>query len=723
MISSQLGRWFSLNSRGCTGYASRTAHACIAGSLLLSLAACRAPRKPAQDTPTGQSATASPKPSAPAQDTFRVTAESFADLRILRYRVPSFEKLSPKQKLLLYYLQEAALSGRDITYDQQYAHNLLVRRTLETVVTTYSGDRSTESFQSLTRYLKRIWFSNGIHHHYSSKKMLPEGVTPAEFAGYVQQSDVKKLPLHAGESAQTLVQKLTPILFDPNVAAKGVNKDTQADPVADSANHFYVGLTKDEVLAYTKQRVTPADDSPVATGLNSQLVKLPDGSIEERIYRVGGLYGEALSECVKWLEKALPLTETAAQHEALQRLITFYQTGSLEDWDRYSIAWVQDTSSKIDLIHGFIETYGDPLDMRATYEAMVQLEDEVATKRIRTLSQNAQWFEDKSPIQDVYKKPNVVGISARVIEAVMAAGATAPAMPIGVNLPNSAWIRQQHGSKSVTLGNVQDAYQAADRDNGVLEEFAAGPREIERALANGAIASALMVDMHEVIGHASGRLGTGVAEATETLRQYAGTLEEGRADLVALYYILDPKLVELKLIPSLDVGRAAYDAFFRGGLMVQLARIEPGENLEEAHMRNRQMIAKWCYEQGEAEAVIEKVSRAGKTYFAVRDYMKLRKLVGKLLREVQRIKSEGDFESGRDLVETYGVRVDPAVHKEVRERYALLGVAPYAGFIQPSLVPVKQGEQIVDVRIEYPEDFMKQQLDYSARYSFLPPFH
>jgi len=656
----------------------------------------------------------------PAPDGFRVTTESFADLRILRYRVPGFDKLSPKQKLLLYYLQEAALSGRDITYDQKYANNLLVRRTLEAVVNSYTGDRNAPAYQGLVRYLKRVWFSSGIHHHYSSKKFVPEGVTTEEFADFVRAADAKKLPLSSGQTVDELIQKLTPIVFDPNVAPKGINKDSTADAVADSANHFYVGLTKDEVLTYTSQRAVPNDPAPISLGLNSQLVKLPDGTIEERSYRVGGLYSEALSECVKWLTKARDVAETPAQREALHRLITFYNTGSLKDWDLYSIAWVADTSSKIDLIHGFIETYGDPLDLRGTYEAVVQLEDETATKRIRAVSQNAQWFEDHSPIQDLYKKPNVVGISARVIQAVVSAGDTAPHMPGGINLPNANWIRQQHGSKSVTLGNILDAYQEAEADNGLLEEFAAGPREIERAQTSGGIARSLMVDMHEVIGHASGRLAQGVADATDTLRQYAGTLEEGRADLVALYYILDPKLVELKLIPSLEVGRAAYDAFFRGSLLIQLARIEPGENLEEAHMRNRQMIARWCYEQGESEGVIEKITRGGKTYFAVRDYMKLRKLVGNLLREVQRIKSEGDFESGRDLVETYGVRVDPALHKEVRERYALLGVAPYAGFIQPELVPVKEGEQIVDVRIEYPDDFMAQQLRYSARYSFLP---
>jgi dipeptidyl-peptidase-3 len=659
----------------------------------------------------------------PASPPFKVTVESFADVRILRYQVPGFADLSKNQKLLLYYLQEASLSGRDITYDQHYEHNLAIRRTLEAILDSYRGERSGQAWDALSTYAKRVWFSNGIHHHYSSKKFLPEGLTREEFAAFVRGADPKKLPLAEKESVDALIEKLTPVMFDPKIAERAVNKDPTADPVKDSANHFYVGLNRDEVAAYMRARQDPHDESPLSYGLNSQLRKREDGSIEERFWHVGGMYDKALAECVKWLEKAVTVAENDAQRTALQRLITYYRTGSLEDWDQYSIAWVADTKSKIDLIHGFIESYGDALDYRANYEALVELEDELATQRIRTLGNAAQWFEDNSPIAEAHRKKSVVGITARVIQAVMAAGDAAPAMASGVNLPNASWVRKAHGSKSVTLGNILTAYDAANRDNGVLEEFAAGPREIERAKSSGALAQALVVDMHEVIGHASGQLMPGVAEASETLKQYASTLEEGRADLVALYYILDPKLVELKVMPSLEVGRAAYDSYIRGALLVQLARIPLGEGMEEAHMRNRLLIARWALEHGAGEGVIEKLERNGKTFFAVRDYVKLRKLFGQLLKEIQRIKSEGDFTAARDLVETYGVKLDPELHKQVRERYDVLKVAPYAGFIQPELVPVLEGDQIVDVRIEYPEDFAAQELRYAAKYSFLPTYN
>ncbi|MFT3926072.1 MAG: hypothetical protein QM778_26245 [Myxococcales bacterium] len=707
-------------------------------SLALTLAGCPRRDEGREGTRPGREKAAplatQPKPA----ETFQYTVESFADLRILRYQVPSFEGLSLRQKQLLYYLYEAALSGREITYDQHFEHNLAIRRTLEAIVTSYTGDHETPAYNALLTYAKRVWFSSGIHHHYSSKKFVPEGISPTEFAAMVRASDPKRLPLGPlpvreqernpkaepkKEDLEAFLQRMLPIIFDPNIAEKGVNKDPGKDPVRDSANHFYVNLTRDEVVNYTKGLKSPGDATPVEYGLNSQLVKLPNGVLEERVWRVDGMYGAALAECVRWLELALGVAETPAQAEAIAKLIAYYKSGDLKDWDRFSIAWVADTDSKVDLIHGFIETYGDAMDLRATYESIVQLEDAEATKRIKTLSGNAQWFEDHSPIQDAYKKKNVVGVSARVIQAVVAAGDTAPPMPSGVNLPNSNWIRQKHGSKSVTLGNIMAAYDASSRDNGVLEEFASGPREVARAKAQGAMAQALMVDMHEVIGHASGQLAPGVGEVSETLRQYSGTLEEGRADLVALYYILDPKLVELKVMPSLEVGRAAYDSYIRGGLLVQMSRVPLGENLEEAHMRNRQLIAKWAYEQGKADNVIERVERGGKTFVVVQDYVRLRKLFGELLKEIQRIKSEGDFESARDLVETHGVQLDEELHKQVRERYQALKVAPYAGFIQPELVPVKKGDEIVDVHIEYPTDFVAQQLRYAARYSFLPTYN
>lgn len=662
-------------------------------------------------------------PAEPAEDTFKVRVDSFADIRLLRFRVPGFEQLSLKQKLLLYYLQEAALSGRDITYDQKYVHNLAVRRTLEAIVGGYKGDTGTPAYRALLTYAKRVWFSNGIHHHYSTKKLVPEGLTPEDFAGFVRAVEPARLPLAPGENVEKLIQKLTPVMFDPTVAPKGVNTDAASDPVRDSANHFYVNLTRDEVLRYTKQLGRADDATPPSYGLNSQLVKRESGAIEERVWKVGGMYGAALAECVRWLEKALEVAETPAQRSALEKLIAFHRTGDLHAWDAYSVAWVADTDSKIDLIHGFIETYGDALGLRATYEALVQLEDPAATERIRTLSTEAQWFEDHSPIPDAYKRKNVVGVSARVIHAVLGAGDAAPAMPSGVNLPNASWIREKHGSKSVTLGNVLAAYEAESRDSGLLEEFAASAREIARAKASGERAQALLVDMHEVIGHASGQLAPGVAPDSETLQSYAATLEEARADLVALYYILDPRLIELKLVPSLEVGRAAYDAYIRNALLVQLARVPLGEQLEEAHMRNRQLVARWVLAEGANDHVVERIERAGKTYFAVRDYVRLRKLFGRLLRELQRIKSEGDLEAARKLVESYGVAIDTALHKQVQGRYDLLKLAPYAGFVQPRLTPTMRGNEIIDVHVEYPEDFVAQQLDYAAHYSFLPTYN
>jgi dipeptidyl-peptidase III len=657
-----------------------------------------------------------------AEPPFVYSVESFADLRVLRYRVAGFEALSLRQKTLLFYLHEAALSGRDIVYDQKFEHNLAVRRTLEAVVTS-ADERTSTDYRALLTYLKRVWFSNGVHHHYSSRKFVPDGLTPAAFAALVRRVDPKELPLSPGEDVEGLIEKLTPVIFDPKVAAQGVAKDGAKDPVADSANHFYVNLTRAQVTSFTKTLLTQNDPTPVSYGLNSQLVGRKDGSIEERPWRVGGMYGSALAECVRWLEKALPLTENEAQADALRRLITFYRTGQLKDFDRYNIAWVQDTQSSVDLIHGFIETYGDAMNLRGSYEALVQLVDVAATRRIRALSSEAAWFERNSPIADAFKKENVVGVNARVIEAVVAAGDSAPAMPSGVNLPNADWIRREHGSKSITLGNVLEAYEAAARDNGVLEEFASGTREVSRARKHGALAQALLVDMHEVIGHASGKLREGVQDVSLTLGHYASALEEARADLVALYYLLDGKLLELKLVPSFEVGRAAYDAFMRGALLVQLARIEAGGQLEEAHMRNRQLIARWVLKEGAAQGVVERIERGGKTYYEIRDYVRLRKLFGRLLAEIQRIKSEGDFESARDLVETYGVRVDPELHREVLERYRALNVAPYAGFIQPELTPVMRDEEIVDVRIEYPTDFTAQQLRYSAKYSFLPTYN
>lgn len=659
-----------------------------------------------------------PPSAAELDDTFSYLGETFADVRILRYRVPSFEGLSLTQKTLLYYLQEAALSGRDITYDQHYEHNLRVRRTLEALI-THADERQSHEYEALLVYLKRIWLSNGIHHHESHRKFLPEGISPEAFAARVKKVPKKALPLDPGEDVDAFLARIVPIIFDPRVSPRNVNKRSDEDTVATSANHFYVNLTADQVRAYTEEARAKDGGAPRSLGLNSQLVG-KGGHVEERPWRVSGMYGAALTECVRWLEKAQAIAENEAQQRALNALIAFYRSGNPGDFDRYSIAWVEDDASRIDLIHGFIETYGDPLGLRGTYEALVELTDEQATLRMRTLSQHATWFEEHSPIAPEFKKERIVGVHARVVEAVVAAGDTAPVMPIGVNLPNAPWIREQYGSKSVTLGNILAAYEAERRDNGVLQEFSVGPREVARARAYAAQAHALLVDMHEVIGHASGRRKDGVGDVNETLGHYGSTLEEARAELFALYYLLDPELIQLKLLSSLEVSRAGYDAFLRGALL-QLASVPLGETLEEDHMRSRQLIVQWVFEQDPEGAVVERLERDDKTFYVVRDYPKLRALFGQLLREVQRIKSEGDLPAARALVESYGVRVDPRLHAEIRTRYGALKVPPYAGFLQPELSLVKKADQIVDVRIDYPTDFATQQLRYSAKYSFLPP--
>ncbi len=651
-----------------------------------------------------------------ARDDFKVSVDRFADVEILRYRVPGFDELSGDQKELVYYLAQAALAGRDILYDQNYEHNLRVRRTLAAIVETYTGDRSSEDFRKLVEYAKRVWFANGIHHHYSTKKMEPT-FSPVAFEKMVRASD--GLPLLEGETVDDLLDLLGPVLFDPSVAAKRVNLDPDVDQVTTSANNYYSGVTEAEVRAFYEARNDPDDPRPVSWGLNSQLAKV-NGEIVERVWKIGGMYSPAIEQIVFWLEKAAGVAENDAQRAWLERLIKYYRTGDLADYDAYNIAWVRDTDSRIDTINGFTEVYGDPLGYRASWEAVVSIRDMEATKRIATLAENAQWFEDHSPLAENHKKKNVVGISAKVITVVMEGGDVAPSTPIGINLPNANWIRKEHGSKSVTLGNVIEAFQVASAESGLHEEFMLTPEEEARYKEYGNLAYFLDVDLHEVIGHASGQIEPGVGTPKETLKSYASTLEEARADLVALYFILDPKLIELGLVPSLEVGKTAYDRNIRNGLLIQLQRIEPGDDIEEAHMRNRQLIASWVYEKGRADNVIEKVVEDGKTYFVIRDYEALRGLFGELLREVQRIKSQGDYGAGKALVETYGVKIDTQLHEEVLARVEPLNIAPYKGFMQPKLTPVEENGEIVDVRIEYPEDFVSQMLDYDKHYSFLP---
>lgn len=678
----------------------------------LALAACQTP--PPAESPDAAPADAPAVDGASADDFVWVT-ERFADAQILRYQVPGFEDLDLQRKQLLYYLSQAALAGRDITYDQKYAHNLTVRRTLEAIVRDWQGDRDSDEFRALLTYTKRVWFSNGIHHHYSGRKFTPEFPQPW-FEEAVRSLDPASLP----GPVDALVPLLGEILFDPDVAPRVTNRDADADPVADSANNFYgPGVTAEDVETFYDARTDPKDETPISWGLNSRLVRTEDG-LEEQVWFADGMYGEAITEIVGWLNKARAVVENDAQRKTLELLIAYYQSGDLAEFDAYNIAWVADTQSQVDTVNGFIETYDDALGYRATWEAVVSVKDAEASTRIATISSQAQWFEDNSPLIPEHKKQDVVGVSAKVITVVTEAGDAAPTTPIGINLPNANWIRAKHGSKSVNLGNIVEAYEHAKAGNGQLEEFCFDEAELARATEHGALAHKLHVDMHEVIGHASGQLEPGVGTPKETLKSYASALEEGRADLVGLYYIYDTKLVELGLMPSLDVGKAAYDSYIRNGLMVQLARLELGEQIEESHMRNRQLVAAWAYEHGKADNVIERKVVDGKTYFVVNDYAALRELFGQLLRELQRIKSTGDFEAGKALIETYGVEVDRDLHAEVLRRNDALGIPAYAGFIQPELVPVMDGDTLVDVRIEYPTDFATQMLAFSERYGFLP---
>lgn len=665
---------------------------------------------------SGSEGTASPSAMA-MEDEFVYEADRFADIRILRYQVEGFEDLSEQQQELLYYLSQAALSGRDIMYDQNYKHNLRIRRTIEEVVKHYDGDRDSEAFANFVTYAKQVWFANGIHHHYSGLKFTPR-FDAQYFEDVVMAAAAESnLPLRDGESPQQLVAELTPILFDPSIDGKKVNTADGIDKVVNSAVNFYEGVTEQEVIDFYAAKSANDDDTPVSHGLNSKLVKV-DGEVVERVWRIGGMYSEALEQVVYWLERAITVAENDKQRETFELLVKYYRSGDLEDFDEYNIAWVEDIDSTIDVINGFIEVYNDPLGYRGSFESVVSFRDAEATQRISAIGERAQWFEDNSPIMDEHKKADVTGIDGKVITVVMESGDASPATPIGINLPNSSWIRAQHGSKSVSLGNIVSAYNSSPSKT--LEEFAYSEEEIIRSRTHSEQAGDLHTDMHEVIGHASGIINPGVGTTRETLRQYASTLEEGRADLVALYYIMDPMLIEIGVMDSLDVGRSEYDAYIRGGAMLQLYRLQPGELVEEAHMRNRQLVALWSYEQGLEENVIERVVRDGKTYFVINDYMKLREIFGRLLREIQRIKSEGDFEAARDLVENYGTQVDQELHAEVLERYAALDVAPYSGFINPRIVANDVNGSVSDVRVEYPDDFMAQMLEYAENYSFLP---
>ena len=638
--------------------------------------------------------------------------DRFDDIKILRYEVPGFAELPLREKELIYYLAEAAKCGRDIMFDQNFKYNLPVRRTLEVIYENYDGDRTTPEWKALEKYLKKVWFANGIHHHYSNDKFVPE--FPKEYFLAVAESiPVEKF----GDELNALRAVVCEAIFNPELYKTQLNQAEGQDLVATSANNYYEGVTQAEAEDFYRAMADPADPEPVSYGLNSKLVKDEDGTIRERVWKVGGMYSPAIEKIVYWLEKAQGVAQEP-QKATIAALIDYYKTGNLHDFDRYNILWVRDTVSNVDFVNGFIEDYGDPLGRKASWESLVNFMDKEACRRTEVISENAQWFEDHSPVDSAYRKKVVKGVSAKVITAAMLGGDCYPATPIGINLPNADWIRKEHGSKSVTIDNITYAYAQAAHGDGFLEEFMLRPEDRERIDKYGKLADDLHTDLHECLGHGSGQLAPGVKGGE--LKNYTSTLEEARADLFGLYYLGDPKMVELGLIPSLDVAYAEYARYIMNGMMTQLARIEPGKNVEEAHMRNRKLIAEWCYEQGKPDNVIEWVEQDGKTYVVVNDYTKLRELLGRMLREVQRIKSEGDFEAGKALVEKYAVTVDPKLHAEVLTRYKALDIEPYSGFVNPQYELVEKNGKVVDVKVSYPNDYVKQMLEYSRDYSFLP---
>ena len=650
-------------------------------------------------------------------DKFDYTVEQFADLQILRYRVPGFENLSLQQKELVYYLTEAALQGRDILFDQNGKYNLRIRRTLEAVYTGYKGDKNTPDFKAMEVYLKRVWFSNGIHHNYGSEKFVP-GFAPEFFKEAMLSVDASTLPLAEGQTVEQLCDELFPVIFDPAVMPKRVNQAAGEDLVLTSACNYYDGVTQKEAEDFYNAMKDPKDEMPVSYGLNSRLVK-ENGKIQEKIWKVGGLYGQAIDKIVYWLKKAEGVAENPEQKAVIAELIKFYETGDLKTFDEYAILWVKDLNSLVDFVNGFTESYGDPLGMKASWESLVNFKDMEATHRTEIISGNAQWFEDHSPVDKQFKKDEVKGVSAKVITAAILAGDLYPATAIGINLPNSNWIRSHHGSKSVTIGNITDAYNKAAHGNGFNEEFVYSDAELQLIDKYADLTGELHTDLHECLGHGSGKLLPGVDP--DALKAYGSTIEEARADLFGLYYVADPKLVELGLTPNEDAYKAEYYTYLMNGLMTQLVRIEPGNNVEEAHMRNRQLIARWVFEKGAADKVVELVKKDGKTYVVVNDYEKLRELFGELLSEIQRIKSTGDYQGAHDLVENYAVKVDPALHAEVLERYKKLNLAPYKGFVNPKYEAVVDAAgKITDVKVTYDEGYAEQMLRYSKDYSNLP---
>ncbi len=648
---------------------------------------------------------------------FDYTVEQFADLQILRYRVPGFETLSLDQKKLVYYLTEAALQGRDILFDQNGKYNLVIRKMLEAVYTGYKGDKTSADFKAMEVYLKRVWFSNGIHHHYGCEKFVP-GFSPEFFKQALLSVEPSALPLADGQTVEQLCDEVFPVIFDPQVMPKRVNQADGEDLIQTSACNYYDGVTQKEAEAFYAAMKDPNDETPVSYGLNSRLVK-ENGKLVEKVWKVGGLYGQAIEKIVYWLKQAETVAETPEQKAVIAKLVEYYETGDLKKFDEYAILWVKDLNSRVDFVNGFTENYGDPLGLKASWESLVNFKDLEATHRTEIISSNAQWFEDHSPVDKQFKKEQVKGVSAKVITAAILAGDLYPATAIGINLPNSNWIRAQYGSKSVTIGNITDAYNKAAHGNGFNEEFVISPEELKLIDQYADLTDELHTDLHECLGHGSGKMAPGADP--DGLKAYGSTIEEARADLFGLYYVADPKLVELGLLPDTTAYHAQYYTYLMNGLMTQLVRIEPGNQVEEAHMRNRQLIARWVYEKGAADKVVELVKRDGKTYVQVNDYGKLRGLFGQLLAEIQRVKSTGDFAAARNLVENYGVKVDPVLHQEVLERYKKLNLAPYKGFVNPVYTAVTDADgHITDVTVSYDEDYVEQMLRYSRDYATLP---
>jgi dipeptidyl-peptidase-3 len=649
-------------------------------------------------------------------DDFEYFVEQFEDIRVLRYQLPGFEFLTIQQKKLIYYLSQAALSGRDILWDQNFRYNMMIRKAIEAILDNYSGDKESAEYEAFLVYSKRVFFANGIHHHYSNDKLKP-GFSASYFASLIDGTDRNYLPLSAGQTVEEFISILADVIFDEKLFGRKVEQRKGADMVAESAVNFYENVNQKEVEDFYKAKIDQQDPHPVSMGLNSKVSK-KEGKIVEDVYRSGGLYGPVIDQIVIWLEKAIIASDSEMQRKEIGLLIDYYRSGDLKVWDNFNVLWAQDNEPEVDYNNGFIETYSDPLGRKATWEAIVNYTDIEASRRTKIITANAQWFEDNSPIQLQYKKEKVNGVAAKVINIAMLGGDCYPVSPLGINLPNANWIRKEVGSKSVSLANITNAYDITSQGNGFLEEFAAGQSEVDRIKNYGPLAEALHTDLHECVGHASGKL----AEGTDpnALKNYASPLEEARADLFALYFMMDKKLLDLGLLPVEDAAKASYDAYLRNGLLTQIVRIKPGKDIEEAHMRNRSAISHWVYEKGRKENVVEIFRKDNKSYVGINDYLKLRNLFGDLLKEIQRIKSEGDYEAGKNLIENYGVKVDPDLHAEILERYKKLNLAPYTGFVNPILLPFyNTNGEITDVVLEYVDDYLGQMLEYGRKYSFL----